>query len=103
MDARYLYVTDDKSNLHALDRSTGASIWKQDKLEQRYVGGPVMVGDYVGVVDAEGYLHLMSRDDGSLVGRIATDGSAATSQPLAVGDRAIWQSQSGTLYAVAAR
>jgi outer membrane protein assembly factor BamB len=102
-DSRYLYVTDDKSNLHALDRSTGASIWKQDRLAKRHIGGPVLVGDHVGVVDIEGYLHLMDRNDGSLVGRLATDGSPAVSQPVALGERALWQSQSGTLFAVSAR
>lgn len=102
-DARTLFVTDDKSHLHALDRSTGASIWKQDKLGKRHIGGPVLVGDYVGVVDIEGYLHLMDRNDGSLVGRLATDGSPAVSQPVALGARALWQSQAGTLFAVSAR
>jgi outer membrane protein assembly factor BamB len=102
-DSRHVYVTDDKSNLHALDRSTGASIWRQDKLEKRFIGGPVIVGDQVGVVDVEGYLHLIDRNDGKLVGRFATDGSGATSQPVAVGDRALWQSQNGTVFAVGAR
>jgi outer membrane protein assembly factor BamB len=39
LDSRYLYVTDDKGSLHALDNATGASIWKQDKLEKRFIGG----------------------------------------------------------------
>lgn len=102
-DSRYLYVTDDKSNVHALDRSTGASIWKQDKLGKRHVGGPVLVGDHVGVVDIQGYFHLMDRNDGSLVGRLATDGSPAASQPVALRDWALWQSQGGTLFAVSTR
>ena len=32
IDAKNLYVTDDAGAVHALDRSTGASVWKQDKL-----------------------------------------------------------------------
>jgi hypothetical protein len=39
-DAQHLYVTDDAGNVHALDRSTGASVWKQDKLAARRIGGP---------------------------------------------------------------
>ncbi len=76
-DARYLYVTDDRGAVHALDKATGASAWKQDKLAARRPGGPQLVGDYVGVVDVEGYLHVLDRNDGSLVGRVATDGTAA--------------------------
>jgi outer membrane protein assembly factor BamB len=97
LDNRYLYITDDKGAVHALDKATGASVWKQDKLAQRFPGGPVVVEDYLGVVDAEGYFHLLDRNDGSLVGRVATDGKASVSQPVAVGDAAVWQSAGGNL------
>ena len=36
-DGRAIYVTDDKGAVHALDINTGASIWKQDKLQLRGV------------------------------------------------------------------
>jgi outer membrane protein assembly factor BamB len=97
VDERYLYITDDKGSIQALDKTTGASIWKQDLLAPRFPSGPVKVGDTVGVVDAEGYLHLLDPADGTLIGRVATDGAAALSQPEAVGNAAIWQSANGTL------
>jgi outer membrane protein assembly factor BamB len=101
-NSRYLYVTDDKGSVHALDKSTGASIWKQDKLVQRKPGGPQMLGDYVAVVDVEGYVHLLDQNDGSLVGRVATDGVAATGQPVQVGvANAVWLTTKGTLVSVA--
>jgi outer membrane protein assembly factor BamB len=104
VDGRYLYVTDDKGSIHALDKSTGASIWKQEKLAVRFPSGPVVIGDYVGVVDAEGYLHLLDPNDGNLVGRVATDdGSAALSQPVAAGNAAVWQSAAGTLISAGVR
>jgi outer membrane protein assembly factor BamB len=57
-------------------------VWKQDALAARRIGGPQLLGsDLVGVVDVEGYLHVLSRTDGSYVGRLATDGSPATGQP----------------------
>ena len=101
-DSRYLYVTDDRGAVHALDKTTGASAWKQDKLVQRRPSGPQLVGDYVAVVDAEGYVHLLDPNDGSLVGRIATDGTPATAQPGRSGNAAVWQSTSGTLLSVGA-
>jgi outer membrane protein assembly factor BamB len=103
VDARYLYLTDDKGAIHAFDKTTGASAWKQDKLAARKPGGPQIVGDFVGVVDVEGYLHLLDRNDGTLVGRAATDGTTATSQPAQIGSNAVWESASGTLYAFTAR
>jgi outer membrane protein assembly factor BamB len=101
LDNRYLYITDDKGSIQALDKSTGASVWKQDKLMQRMPSGPVVMGDYLGVVDGEGYLHVLDRNDGQLVGRTATDGEPPLSQPVAVSDAAVWQSASNLISASA--
>ncbi|NIR61597.1 MAG: outer membrane protein assembly factor BamB, partial [Gammaproteobacteria bacterium] len=54
-----LYVTDDGDNVWALDRRTGASLWKQDKLPRRRVTAPVSFGEYVVVGDLDGYVHWM--------------------------------------------
>jgi len=102
VDNRYLFLTDDKGAVHALDKTTGASVWKQDKLVGRFPSGPVLVGDYVGIVDGEGYLHLLDRNDGALVGRVATDGTGAESQPAASGSAAVWQSTAGNLISAGA-
>ena len=101
-DARYLYLTDDRGAVHALDKTTGASAWKQDKLAERRPGGPQFVGAFVAVVDAEGFVHLLDRNDGSLVGRVATDGTPATAQPSRSGESAVWQSTGGALLLVGA-
>jgi outer membrane protein assembly factor BamB len=89
--------------VQAFDRSNGASIWKQDALAKRRIGGPQLIGDELGVVDVEGYLHLLSRSDGTYVGRVATDGSQATTQPAPLGGGMLWQSEQGTLFSVSAR
>jgi outer membrane protein assembly factor BamB len=102
-DGTHLYVTDDKGAIQALDKATGASVWKQDKLAPRFPSGPVVVGEYVGVVDGEGYLHLLDPKDGAMVGRVATDGAAALSQPVSAGSAAVWQSAGGMLISASAR
>ena len=102
-DANNVYVTDDRGSVHALDKSTGASVWKQDLLKDRKISGPQIVGDLVGVVDIEGYLHLLSPINGAYVGRMATDGTAATSQPAPFLGNVVWQSAGGNLYAVTAK
>jgi outer membrane protein assembly factor BamB len=102
-DAQRLYVVDDKGVVQAFDRSNGASVWKQDVLAKRRIGGPQLVGDDLGVVDVEGYLHVLSRADGAYVGRLATDGSLATAQPIALGGGLLWQSEKGTVFSVVAR
>ncbi len=102
-DANHLYVTDERGALHALDKQTGASVWKQDLLAARKIGAPQIVGDLVGVTDAGGYLHLFSPINGAYVGRLATDGTAATAQPQRLLGSVLWQSAGGNLYAVSAK
>ncbi|MGE5088463.1 MAG: outer membrane protein assembly factor BamB [Candidatus Levyibacteriota bacterium] len=101
-DSKRIYVVDDKGVVQALDRSNGASVWKQDALAKRHIGGPQIIGDDLGVVDIEGYLHLLSRSDGTYLARLATDGSVATAQPSQFGGGILWQSQNGNVYSVAA-
>ena len=84
-DARYVYVVDDKGAVQALDKGSGASVWKQDKLLYRRLTAPLVVAGVVVVGDGFGYLHVLSTEDGSLVGRLATDGSAILSMVPAAG------------------
>jgi outer membrane protein assembly factor BamB len=102
-DAGLYYVIDDAGAVHALDRSTGASLWKQDKLAARRPVAGQLAGEFLAVVDIEGYVHLVATRTGNYVGRLATDGSPPTNQPIAQGDRVVWQSTAGTVYALSAR
>jgi outer membrane protein assembly factor BamB len=68
LDDRHVFVTDEKGAVHALDIANGASAWKQDQLAGRGTGRP-RCRRYVVVGDVEGYVHLLRKDDGSLVGR----------------------------------
>ena len=100
-DARYLYVTDDKNAVLALDRASGASIWRQDKLVDRNVSAPLALGRHVVVGDLEGYVHLLSREDGSFAARIATDGSAIGAPPLALDAKSfLVQTRDGGVFAI---
>lgn len=102
VDDRNLYVTDEKNAVLALDKSSGASVWRQDKLAGRNASGPLAIGRYVVVGDLEGYVHVMSREDGSFVGRIATDGSAIGAKPMALDLTSfLVQTRNGGVYAIA--
>ena len=76
VDAKNIYIADDLGNVHALDKNTGASLWKQDKLLYRRLTAPLWVGGRIVVGDLQGYVHVLSVEDGKFIGRIATDGSA---------------------------
>ena len=101
IDARSVYVTDDRSAVLALDRRSGASLWKQDKLSGRWATAPLALGRYVVVGDFQGYVHVMSRDDGAFVSRIATDGSPIQVAPVALDQSTVLvQTRNGGLYSI---
>ncbi len=98
-DARNLYIVDDNGAVHALDKKTGASVWKQDKLEYRKLSSPVVFGGKVVVGDGYGFLHVLSPDDGSLVGRLQLDKSEVVSL-VPAGEALIAQTTEGTVASV---
>jgi outer membrane protein assembly factor BamB len=101
MDARNVYASDEKSAIVAFDRSNGASLWKQDKLHGRNVTAPAVVGRFIAVGDLQGYVHFLSREDGSFVARVATDGTPIIAQPVSVDDHVVVQTLKGGVYALA--
>jgi outer membrane protein assembly factor BamB len=99
LDARLVTAVDDRGQVHAFSRG-GTSVWRQDKLARREPSAPLSVGAVLVLGDVQGYVYLLSRDDGSIVGRFATDGTAVVS-PAALHERtAIVQTSGGTLHAV---
>lgn len=103
VDGRYLYVTDDKGAVHALDRNSGASVWKQDKLALRGLTRPLALGSHVAVADYQGVVHLLRREDGAFAARASTDGSAVRAEPVHFGQAILVQTANGGLHALDVR
>jgi outer membrane protein assembly factor BamB len=78
-DGKNIYVLDDSGALHALDKTSGASVWKQDKLQYRRLTAPVIVDRLIVVGDLQGFIHVIAPETGEIVGRVATDGTAVAS------------------------
>ncbi len=100
-DARYAYVSDERGAVHALERSSGRSLWTQDRLAHRQLSLPIPAGDVIAVGDLEGYVHLLARDSGEFVARRATDGSAVRAAPISLPEGLLVQTQGGGLFALA--
>lgn len=103
LDGRYLFVTDDKGVVHALDRLSGSSLWKQDKLINRRVSGPAVQRGLVVVADGEGFVHFLSREDGSFAARLKIDGSAVRTPVRLFGSAFLVQSSDGSVSAIEAQ
>lgn len=98
-DADNLYVSDDLARVHALDRFTGDEVWVQEELLRRRLSAPAVVGDYVVAGDYKGYLHVMRKSDGRLVGRRKFS-DRITAQPLVRDGRVLVMTRDGRLSAV---
>ena len=99
VDYSQVYVTDEDSHVWALSRNSGAAVWKLDKLANRSLTAPEPIEDYVAVADYEGYVHLLSRYDGSIAGRLAVDGSGISTKLQVVDDVLYVYGNSGELSA----
>ena len=104
MDARTVFASDDAGAVHALDRVGGNSLWKQDKLRLRSLSAPLSLGREIAVADVQGYVHFLNRDSGAFVGRVATDGSAVSADPVLLTEGGfLIQTRKGGLYAFSAQ
>jgi outer membrane protein assembly factor BamB len=101
LDARYAFVADDRGAVHALDRSNGQSVWKQDKLAHRRLSTPLAGGESVAVGDFEGYVHFLARETGTFIARGETGGGAVRAAPQRLGTGLLVQTEGGGLYALA--
>lgn len=100
VDPRRLYVTDDASEIWALDRNNGASLWNQANLRARGATSPVGFSSYVVVGDSFGYVHLLNREDGQFVARVKIDSEGIRAPPVQWNDTLYVYSNGGTLAAL---
>jgi outer membrane protein assembly factor BamB len=96
----YLYVSDADGTVLAMDKASGSTLWKNDQLFMRQVSAPHVLEKYVVVGDFEGYLHALSREDGSLIARIKTDGSPILFAPAVLGKGFLLQTRDGGIYSI---
>lgn len=103
MDNSYVFVSDDKGVIYALDRQSGSSLWKQDKLKGRRLTAPVVKRGLVAVADAEGVVHFLSREDGSFAARQKTDGTPVRAPLQMLGSALLVQTSGGYVGAIEAQ
>jgi outer membrane protein assembly factor BamB len=101
VDARYVFVSEDRGAVSAMDRTSGNSLWRQDRLTNRVLTAPLPLGNAIAVGDLEGNVHLLARESGAFVARVTTDGSTIAAPPVPLGDGFLIQTTKGGLFAFA--
>lgn len=97
-DASSVYGVESDGTLRAWDLRTGTERWSQDKLRYRQTTAPAVVGRSVAVGDGTGFVHLLSREEGGLLDRVSTDGSAVAATPVLAADTLVVVTQKGGVY-----
>lgn len=97
-DPSYLYLVDDADAVVQHDIDNGRAGWRQDKLAHRKLTAPLVFERWIVVGDAEGYVHVLSREDGSLVARARADGPIVAT-PITIGPGFAVQTLKGGVFA----
>jgi outer membrane protein assembly factor BamB len=102
-EGEQLFVVDDKFVVHALDRSTGATVWKQDALTGRRVGHPAVIDGKVVTFDYEGFMHVLDAKKGTVTGRSLAAMPLPVQPPISADGGLVWQTEKGTLFSVSVK
>jgi len=98
-DAERLYGVERNDRVLAWRRDSGTRAWSSDALLHRGLTAPLAVGRSVAVGDSQGFVHLLARDDGALLNRLSTDGSAIVAGPLLLGNTLVAVTRNGGVFA----
>lgn len=99
-DAQQVYLSNQSGVVYAFDLSDGHQAWKQPALRNRRLSEPAVIHQGVAVGDLAGYVHILSRTDGHLLGRIQVGGDPIVSPLVATTHGLLVQSGSGNLVLV---
>ena len=97
-DGNLVFGTETDGKLVAWRRSDGQNAWQSDRLQYRTLSAPLVVGRSVVIGDSAGNLHMLSREDGSALNRLTTDGSAIVGSPVLAGDSLVAVTKSGGVF-----
>jgi outer membrane assembly lipoprotein YfgL len=98
-DAEQLFGADASDRMTSWKTSTGDILWTNESLMFRRLGAPAVIAQSVVYGDNDGTLHWFSRAKGESQARVATDGSAITTPPVAVGGVLVVVTRGGGVFA----
>jgi outer membrane assembly lipoprotein YfgL len=97
-DERLVFGTESDGKVVAWRRDNGERAWSSDRLLYRGLTAPLALGRSVIVGDSTGLVHMLSREDGTPLNRLATDGSAVAAAPVLAGNTLVVVTRGGGVY-----
>jgi len=93
-----LAVTQEDGLIKAFNANDGTLLWESEEFKYRVPNSPALTSDYVAFADFEGYLHILARRTGQLIGREKVGGDGVRSPTIVDGEDVILLTNDGSLY-----
>ncbi len=97
-DENGVFGTESDSKVVAWQRQGGQPAWTQDALRFRGLSAPLVLGRSVVLGDDKGLVHFLARQDGQVLQRLSTDGSAIVGKPVAAGQTLVVVTRTGGVF-----
>ena len=97
-DEKFVFGVESDGKVIAWRRGDGDRAWVSERLLYRSLTAPLAVGRSVVVGDEAGLVHWLSRDDGSALTRMTTDGSALVAGPVLANGTLVVVTSNGNIF-----
>ena len=97
-DERTVFGTEADGKVLAWKRENGERLWVNERLQYRGLTAPLALGRSVVIGDDTGLVHMLSREDGTFLNRLTTDGSPVAAAPVLAGNTLVVVTRSGGIY-----
>lgn len=97
-DRDFIFGAEADGTVVAWRRADGERAWTQEILRYRNLGAPLAAGRSVVVGDGTGLVHFLSREDGSPMARVSTDGTAIVAAPVLAGNTLVVVTRGGGVF-----
>jgi outer membrane protein assembly factor BamB len=100
VDDQLVAAADGVGRITAWKLATGAEVWNHDRLVHRELTPPLLTSFGMVLGDLEGNIHVLAKQTGEDLARLATVNIPIRVQPIAAGGNVLLVNEIGTVYAV---
>ena len=97
-DENFVFGVEADGTVVAWRRANGERAWVSDRLKYRTLTAPLSLGRSVVFGDGTGMVHMLSREDGTFLNRLTTDGSPIAAGPVLAADTLVVVTRNGGVF-----
>lgn len=97
-DAERIFGTEADGRVIAWRAASGDRAWASERLQWRHLSAPLVLDRALVVGDSTGLVHFLSREDGSPLNRVSTDGSGIAAAPVTAAGTVVVVTRNGGVF-----